>query len=239
MSRWKYDVFLSHHSDDKLADERLIVTEDEFVEIAHEALIRDWKEIARWIDADRTGLRIQRRLTEAASHRLKILARVAGAVAVVAFGEEWNTLRSALGLASDPVARTRFIHHYALFRGGLRDAARALESVTTDPDPAAADFRSGLCAAPGQIPWDDMQPEDQETLRATMLALYRESPDGGTHSAAYYALNRWEQQATISRLPETRKPWTDRGWAVNSLGITMVQIAAGTFWMGDDSGHPT
>ena len=56
----------------RLADERLIVTEGElpsqnaFVEISHEALIRSWGEFGKWIDADRAGLRTHRRLTEAA-----------------------------------------------------------------------------------------------------------------------------------------------------------------------------
>ena len=37
-----------------------------YVEIAHEALIRGWPQLRRWIDADRVGLRIHRQLTEAA-----------------------------------------------------------------------------------------------------------------------------------------------------------------------------
>ena len=36
------------------------------VEVAHEALIRGWKQLRQWIDADRVGLRIHRQLTEAA-----------------------------------------------------------------------------------------------------------------------------------------------------------------------------
>jgi tetratricopeptide (TPR) repeat protein len=57
----------------RLADARLITTEggerdptEGFVEVAHEALIRGWPELRRWIDADRAGLRTHRRLTEAA-----------------------------------------------------------------------------------------------------------------------------------------------------------------------------
>jgi tetratricopeptide (TPR) repeat protein len=57
----------------ELADARLITTQGDgrpdeagYVEVAHEALIRGWGELRRWIDADRTGLRTQRRLTDAA-----------------------------------------------------------------------------------------------------------------------------------------------------------------------------
>ena len=52
-------------------DARLITTEgsdatEGAVEVAHEALIRGWKQLRQWIDADRAGLRTQRQLTEAA-----------------------------------------------------------------------------------------------------------------------------------------------------------------------------
>jgi hypothetical protein len=36
------------------------------VEVAHEALIRNWPQLRKWIDADRAGLRTRTRLTEAA-----------------------------------------------------------------------------------------------------------------------------------------------------------------------------
>lgn len=54
-------------------DARLVVTEGSdapqqggFVEVAHETLIRSWSQLRKWLDADRAGLRTQRRLTEAA-----------------------------------------------------------------------------------------------------------------------------------------------------------------------------
>jgi hypothetical protein len=51
-------------------DARLITTEGTdatggAVEVAHEALIRGWTQLRRWVDAERAGLRTQRRLTEA------------------------------------------------------------------------------------------------------------------------------------------------------------------------------
>ena len=64
---------------EKLSDEkaRLVTTEGEqrerYVEVAHEALIRVWSRLRGWIDADRAGLLVHRRLTEAAQEwtRLK------------------------------------------------------------------------------------------------------------------------------------------------------------------------
>ncbi len=57
----------------RLADARLITTEGDAkksnagsIEVAHEALIRGWGQLRRWIESDRAGLRTHRRLTEAA-----------------------------------------------------------------------------------------------------------------------------------------------------------------------------
>jgi hypothetical protein len=56
----------------KLANASLLTIEgdltnrDSFLEVAHEALIRNWPQLRKWIDADRAGLRTRTRLTEAA-----------------------------------------------------------------------------------------------------------------------------------------------------------------------------
>jgi WD40 repeat protein/class 3 adenylate cyclase len=49
-----------------LADARLITTGEDTVEVAHEALIREWPTLRGWLDEDREGLRTHRHLTEAA-----------------------------------------------------------------------------------------------------------------------------------------------------------------------------
>ena len=134
-----------------------------------------------------------------------------------------------LALAEDPSGRTKFIHGYQHIHGDLREAARALEASKSDPE--AADFRSGLCAALGLIPWDKITADEQAALRTTMVALYTEAPDGGTHSAAYFALKRWKQ--AIPPIPSFQDaPDDDRGWLVNSLGMTMIRIPHGTFYDG-------
>jgi class 3 adenylate cyclase/energy-coupling factor transporter ATP-binding protein EcfA2 len=50
----------------KLADARLITTGEGTAEVAHEALIREWPTLREWLSEDREGLRVHRRLTEAA-----------------------------------------------------------------------------------------------------------------------------------------------------------------------------
>jgi DNA-binding SARP family transcriptional activator len=49
-----------------LADARLVTTGEEGVEVAHEALIREWPRLGEWLAEDREGLRLHRHLTEAA-----------------------------------------------------------------------------------------------------------------------------------------------------------------------------
>lgn len=49
-----------------LADARLVTTSRESAEVAHEALIREWPTLRKWLDENRAGLRLHRQLTEAA-----------------------------------------------------------------------------------------------------------------------------------------------------------------------------
>src|SRR5262245_27959896 len=39
---------------------------ERFLDVSHEALIRGWPRLRGWLDEDRAGLRLQRRITEAA-----------------------------------------------------------------------------------------------------------------------------------------------------------------------------
>jgi len=49
-----------------LADARLITVAQNDVQVAHEALIREWPTLRGWLEEDREGLRVHRRLTESA-----------------------------------------------------------------------------------------------------------------------------------------------------------------------------
>ncbi|OLF11327.1 nSTAND1 domain-containing NTPase [Actinophytocola xanthii] len=50
----------------RYVDRRLISADVDGVEISHEALLESWPRLREWIDTDRTGHRLHRRLTEAA-----------------------------------------------------------------------------------------------------------------------------------------------------------------------------
>jgi formylglycine-generating enzyme required for sulfatase activity len=66
--------------------------------------------------------------------------------------------------------------------------------------------------------------------------LYAESPDGGTHGAAFCTLTRWGRPipSDALSLQPTNRPPADRHWYVNSVGMTMIKAPAGQFKMGDD-----
>lgn len=51
---------------DRYVEQRLLTVDASTVEIAHEALLTAWPRLREWIDADRTGLRVHRQLTDAA-----------------------------------------------------------------------------------------------------------------------------------------------------------------------------
>jgi len=55
-----------------LAARRLVTVGEETVEVAHEALIREWPTLRRWLDEDREGLVIHRRLTDDAREWLEL-----------------------------------------------------------------------------------------------------------------------------------------------------------------------
>jgi hypothetical protein len=62
----------------QLVDHRLLTTSKEldtderWVDVSHEALIRGWKLLREWIEKDRAGLRIHRRLNEAAQEWVRM-----------------------------------------------------------------------------------------------------------------------------------------------------------------------
>jgi len=99
----------------KLADARLITTGEGTVEVAHEALIREWPTLRQWLTADREGLRLHRHLTQAAQE-WESLARDAGALyrgARLAQTAEWaeanprelNALEQAFLVAAQELAQ--------------------------------------------------------------------------------------------------------------------------------------
>jgi WD40 repeat protein len=95
---------------------RLITLAESTVELAHEALIRSWPRLGRWLADDRDGLRVHRQLTEA-THTWQALGRDDGALyrgVRLALTREWVADRH---LDLTPVER-----EFLARSGGLADA---------------------------------------------------------------------------------------------------------------------
>lgn len=66
------DESITHLVLKTLADARLITTSENSVEVAHEALIREWPTLRGWLQENRDHLRLHRQLTEAARDWLEM-----------------------------------------------------------------------------------------------------------------------------------------------------------------------
>jgi hypothetical protein len=139
------------------ADARLITTGEDTVEVAHEALIREWPVLRGWPEEDREGLRIHRHLTEAAQEWARLEgepgelyrgARLAAAGEwAEAHGKALNPLEREFLAASQELALRREAEREARRRREL-EAARQLAEERRQPLPGCAGRR--CCSA---WPW--------------------------------------------------------------------------------------
>lgn len=130
-----------------------------------------------------------------------------------------------LAYKSDPADRVAFILDFADWRGDLTGLPTLLRH---SEDPA---LRSGLCAALGMIPPDQLDEPQLDQLNAALSNLYTQAPDGGTHSAAGWALRKWGVRPPDP--PPGEPTDTGRSWFINRHGMTLLAIAAGKFTEGD------
>ena len=69
--------------------------------------------------------------------------------------------------------------------------------------------------------------EDRQRLVDALITLYLQAPDGGTHSAAGWALRRWKIE--LPPLDHHARPAPPREWFVNQSGVTMLRIPDGEY----------
>jgi WD40 repeat protein len=132
-----------------LADARLITTGDGTVEVAHEALIREWPLLREWLTEGREGLRLHRHLTEA-SQEWELLGRDPGALyrgARLAQAVEWalenpqqqNSLEQAFIGASREAAEQEETEREAVRQ---RELEQAQELARVEAQHAEEQFRA-------------------------------------------------------------------------------------------------
>jgi serine/threonine protein kinase/formylglycine-generating enzyme required for sulfatase activity len=146
------------------------------------------------------------------------------AIALLHLGDAQGA-QSVLELSPVPTYRTAFIHQFAAWHGDLRPLPGLLRQQ------GCPGLRSGLCAALGLVDPDSLALDVRGALQESLVHLYRNAPDGGTHSAAGWALRQWK--AALPALEASTAEIAGRGWFVNLHGMTMLEVPAGTFLMGD------
>jgi len=152
-----------------------------------------------------------------------VTARARYAIVLLHLGDPRGAAE-VLAPADDPKYRTTLIHAFAHWHANVRDVAPTLRA---NGDSA---FRSGMCAALGIVTPDELLPEERGECLAVLRALATTAPDGGTHSAARFALRKWGEDVAAVDVP-TSAP-ANSGWFVTPHQLTMDRIEEGDFVMG-------
>jgi serine/threonine protein kinase/formylglycine-generating enzyme required for sulfatase activity len=135
--------------------------------------------------------------------------------------------RSMCQLRPDPSQRTLFIEECSTWHGDLSALAR-LVADTQD-----GMLRSAIALAVGSVPVENVAVSEKREWKTLFSRWHESAPDTTTHSAADWALRQWKL-----KLPETAAsggPADDRNWFVNSVGMTMLKIPAGSFLRKDSA----
>jgi serine/threonine protein kinase/formylglycine-generating enzyme required for sulfatase activity len=151
-------------------------------------------------------------------------------IALVTLGDP-RAAQAELAVRTNPTDRVRFIHTFATWHADPAPLAGLLRSVN---DPA---FRSGLCLAIGSIGADKIAPATRPALDRVLAELYTTAPDGGTHGAAAWALQRLRayeadrlaRGVAMAQIAATPGPVEGRQWFVNRQGMTMIGLRPGYF----------
>jgi serine/threonine protein kinase/formylglycine-generating enzyme required for sulfatase activity len=151
-----------------------------------------------------------------AQGKFRLKARVG--VLLLQLGEP-SVARQMFELGADPIQRTLLIDCLSTWHGAVD---RLVASVADSEPPS---FRSGVCSGIGSVALNEMSPSELGAAAARLVAWYRNQPDGGTHSAAGWALRQWNQ--TVPGLAASDQPQAGFQWHVNSIGMTMLLIPAG------------
>ena len=121
----------------------------------------------------------------------------------------------------DPEQRTLFIDEFPKWD---LDPKAVLAAIKNCDSPA---LRSGICLGVGQIPAEKIINADKESWKSGATQWFVEQGDTSTHSAAGWLLRQWG--VPTPEVADQEKIILDRDWFVNTVGMTMLQMAPGSF----------
>ena len=142
------------------------------------------------------------------------------AVIALRFGDV-SLAQDVCRLRPDPIQRTLFIEQLSSWAGDVAGLVGLAEGID---EPS---LRSGLCLGIGSVPADRLTAEAKQAWGAILSGWYRNESDTGTHSAAGWAMRQWG--VDLPQVAPLRQPAEGRHWYVNSVGMTMLEIPAGSF----------
>jgi serine/threonine protein kinase len=131
------------------------------------ALYREWERRGKLVDQDYV-----------ARARLGLLLAWLG---------DWRAIDANTRLQPDPHARTWTILEFEHWRG---DVAFLCESLTATPA-VAGDVLSAVVSGLGRLRTDQMTAAQRESASAWLCGLYQHHHHAGTHSAAWFAIDKW------------------------------------------------
>ena len=150
-----------------------------------------------------------------------------------------SVLSPLVQLGPDPTERTALTLRLKNWPPDDLSAVREILATTSDEP-----LRSVLCAALGKFP--KPVDSDHDALVAVLKERFVNASDGGTHSAIDWTLRQWgvelpdlkfeisnlkSQSSNLKSADKTAEP---RRWSVNSAGMTLVEIPAGSYVIGDE-----
>ncbi|MEZ4597934.1 MAG: ATP-binding protein [Chloroflexota bacterium] len=142
---------------DRLVAARLVVADDRTVEVAHEALIREWPLLREWLEEDREAIRLRRAVTDAAtdweragadpSHLLRGARLAAVSEWLRARPDDASDLERRFVTASVAAAEAETAEREAARQRELDAARRAADAERARADEAARSARRTRRAA--------------------------------------------------------------------------------------------
>jgi formylglycine-generating enzyme required for sulfatase activity len=169
--------------------------------------------------------------------KVDLARRQAFAAAALAAVGQWEQVRPLLRHRPDPTARYYLLEQLA--PGGV-EARAVKEQLDREPE---VSVRRALLLSLGNFGPESLSAGEREQLVPPLLALYRDDPDSGMHSAAAWVMREWgqrEQLRTIDLASQgPQPPEGGRHWYVNGQGQTMVIVPPpGEFWVGGEDEEP-
>jgi len=150
------------------------------------------------------------------------------ALVSLVIGEEAPTLQMCR-LLPDPIERTFFIDECSVWHGDLSKLAPIISDCKTGP------LRSALILIAGSTPESQLSPSEKQACQPVLDKYYKSAADALTHCSADWTLRRWGMPRP--EVATSVRPPVGRHWNINSLGLTMVEIPAGSFVRKDTRLH--